>query len=114
MAHLPFLTLTSSAAPTPFSISSIGKVTPLLMTNGSPPLNYLLLQTLFPLITYSTLLPLALLLPHPPPTLTLSSYHHHPYCTNMSSPTPSDLELQHIIDFKNACSQICTNPDDPE
>src|SRR5882762_3193721 len=32
----------------------------------------------------------------------------------MSSPTPSDLELQHIIDFENACSRIHTDPDDPE
>src|SRR5882762_4160633 len=32
----------------------------------------------------------------------------------MSSPTPSDLELQRIIDFKNARSRICTDPNDPE
>ena len=32
----------------------------------------------------------------------------------MSSPTPSDLELQRIIDFENAHPQICTDPDDPE
>src|SRR5882762_4528326 len=32
----------------------------------------------------------------------------------MSSPTPSNLELQRIINFENTRSRICTNPNNPE
>src|SRR5882762_1023770 len=62
------LTLASSATPRPFNILSIGRVTPLPMTSGSPPPNYLRLLTLFPLIICSTHLLWPPLNPRLPPT----------------------------------------------